>query len=74
MRARSTPLSFATLAVALAAAGCATVRPWERGVLADRRIQGALVAERDAARTHVTGVREGAAGEIGAAGVSCGCN
>jgi hypothetical protein len=50
------------------------VRPWERGVLADRRIQGSLVAERDAARAHVTAVREGAAGEIGAAGVSCGCN
>lgn len=62
------------LAVAVAAAGCAPVAAWQRGGLADRRMQPSLNSERDALRSHVLSVREGAAGGQGAAGGGCGCD
>jgi hypothetical protein len=57
-----------------AAAGCATVEPWERETLArgDMQFQGA--PELRIAEAHATDVREGSAGGFDAAGGGCGCN
>lgn len=62
------------VAVALALGGCAEVKPWQRGVLADRRMQTDVQPEREALREHVLSVREGAQGGKGASGGACGCN
>lgn len=55
-------------------AGCAPVKPWERGRLARPRMllepspDGALLEQ------HVFEYREGSAGGFGAVGGGCGCN
>lgn len=53
--------------------GCATVRPYERELLADPSMtfgQDAIEPHADHARAY----REGAGGEGGVAGGGCGCN
>jgi len=62
------------LLLASLCAACATVQPWQRGVLADRRMQLAPTPERGAARQHVFGVREAAQGGLGGSGSACGCD
>jgi hypothetical protein len=66
-----TPLLFLTL---LLAAGCATVKPYEREYLS----RPSMDLEREAAEakfySHVLDAREGATGGIGTAGGGCGCN
>ena len=63
----------ATLTAALAAGGCATVQPWQRGRLADP----AMVFDADAGQTsymtHWQEAREGAAGGFGVQAGGCGC-
>jgi hypothetical protein len=63
----------AMLTAALAAGGCATVQPWERGRLADP----AMVFDGDASQTsymtHWQEAREGAAGGFGVQAGGCGC-
>jgi hypothetical protein len=54
--------------------GCVPVKPWQRGVLADRRMQWAPDPERAAARGHVWSVREGASGGQAGGGGACGCD
>lgn len=60
--------------MALAAAGCATVQPWERGTLADITMR----PDRDPLHTtlqeHVYFTREAASGGRGVGGGGCGCN
>lgn len=68
------PLALMLLVGLLGSAGCATVPPWQRGVLADRRMRAAPCAERAAAREHVHAVREGAQGGGNAQGSGCGCD
>lgn len=68
------PLALLLLAGLLGSAGCAQVRPWERGVQADRRMRAAPCPERAAAREHVHAVREGAQGASNAQGSGCGCD
>lgn len=62
------------VAIAAAAAGCATVRPWEREHLA----RPAMVADQgpgeERFQQHSRGAREGADGGTGQAGGGCGCN
>ncbi len=60
--------------ILLLATACVPVQPWQRGVLADRRMQWARDPERDSARTHVFSVREGASGGAGGGGGACGCD
>ena len=62
------------LLLLLVATACVPVLPWQRGVLADRRMQWARDAERGNARTHVFSVREGASGGAGGGGGACGCD
>jgi hypothetical protein len=62
------------VALILASTGCANVKPWQRGVLADRVMR----ADRDPAglalTEHVYFSREAASGGRGVGGGGCGCN
>lgn len=63
-------LAFALLAVA--ASGCATVKPYQRGKLAHPTMS--VEESEGAAESHVHAVQEGAVGGVGGAGGGCGCN
>jgi hypothetical protein len=57
---------------ALAVTGCATVQPWQRGLLAD----SCMVFDANAATeymTHWQEAREGSMGGFGVQGGGCGC-
>lgn len=54
--------------------GCATVQPWERGILAKKKMQMDPDPEAAAFEQHVYEYREGAAGGYGSVGGGCGCN
>jgi len=75
VKIRMTPITVAAAAVVLAlATGCQTVKPWERGTLADPIVQanrdplGRLLVD------HVYFSREAASGGRDVAGAGCGCN
>lgn len=58
--------------VAIAGAGCATVQPWQRGLLAD----SCMVFDAGSAAaymTHWQESREGSMGGFGVQGGGCGC-
>lgn len=61
------------VAASAATAGCATVQPWQRGVLADECMifdaNGSLVSF----ASHWQESREGAMGGFGVQGGGCGC-
>jgi len=61
------------LVLAIAAAGCATVRPEQRAVLADPMMQFDSAPERPA-RARVLENREGALSGGSVKGGGCGCN
>ncbi len=78
---RSRLLSWAQLGLGLAfvglllgAAGCATVRPEQRAVLADPTMQFDSDPGDAAARDHVLENREGSSGGTSVKGGGCGCN
>lgn len=62
------------LLAAYAGTGCARVKPWERGTLADYTMR----ADRDpltgSTREHMWFSREGSSGGRGVGGGGCGCN
>ena len=62
-----------SLLVALVVGGCATVRPWQRGRLADP----CMVFDADSSQvsymTHWQEAREGSAGGLGVQSGGCGC-
>jgi hypothetical protein len=66
-------LLVSTVVGSLAAGGCATVQPWQRGRLA----HPAMVFDSDAAQlaymAHWQEAREGAAGGYGVQSGGCGC-
>ena len=68
------PLKLAFVFALCAAAGCATVKPYEREYLS----RPSMDLEREATEakfySHVLDAREGATGGVGAAGGGCGCN
>jgi hypothetical protein len=65
-------VSFVALAAG-AAAGCSTVKPWERELLAQHGMQ--LQATPEArAEQHMLESREASAGGFGSGGGGCGCN
>jgi hypothetical protein len=67
--------ALATAALlALAAAGCRTVRPWERGTMADYTMRPDRDPAEEMLREHVFFTREAAAGGRGVGGGGCGCN
>lgn len=62
------------LAVAQGLLGCAAVAPWERALLAKKKMTmdpDALAAQLE---QHVFQYREGSAGGYGSVGGGCGCN
>ncbi|MCC7381050.1 MAG: DUF4266 domain-containing protein [Deltaproteobacteria bacterium] len=62
------------LAVLGACAGCANVRPWERGALADPCMAPVPDPEESKLEQHFFAYREGSAGGSGDSGGGCGCN
>ena len=58
---------------AVAAGGCATVQPWQRGRLADPCMVFDGDATRVAYMTHYQEAREGSAGGYGVQSGGCGC-
>lgn len=62
------------LVLAVASAGCATVRPEQRAVLADPTMQFAVKSADRAALDHVLENREGSTGGGSVRGGGCGCN
>jgi Domain of unknown function (DUF4266) len=55
-------------------AGCATVAPEQRAILADPTMQFDAEAKHDAALRHAIDNREGSTGGAGVSGGGCGCN
>ena len=55
-------------------AGCQTVAPYERDMLARPDMQLGGAAELAESERHATEVREGSIGGLDAAGGGCGCN
>lgn len=64
----------AALLCALAAAGCAPVAPWERGILAQPQMAIDPSPMRSLLRAHVQGSRESAPVAGRAEGGGCGCS
>ncbi len=68
------PLGLAIALFLCAAAGCATVKPYEREYLS----RPSMDLERESTEakfySHVLDAREGATGGVGTAGGGCGCN
>jgi Domain of unknown function (DUF4266) len=62
-------LTFAALA-----SGCANVKPWQRGTLADLTMRPDRDPVADKLNEHVWFSREAASGGRGVGGGGCGCN
>ncbi len=73
-RARSRLAPALCVALALALAGCAGVRPWEREQLAAPRMELDPDATQSLVEQHVYNYREGSSGGYGGGGGGCGCN
>jgi hypothetical protein len=58
----------------LSLAGCATVAPQQRAILADPTMQFDAESKHDAALRHAIENREGSMGGTGVSGGGCGCN
>jgi len=66
-------LRFLAAAAAIAASGCATVQPWQRGRLADQCMMFDPNASQVAYMTHWQEAREGSSGGYGVQSGGCGC-
>ena len=64
---------LAATAAALAAGGCATVQPWQRGRLADPAMVFDADGSQVAYMTHWQEAREASAGGYGTQSGGCGC-
>ena len=62
------------VSLALSAAGCVVVKPYQREHLAERVTLPSAEATEDRFRQHWQGSREGSEGGFGATGGGCGCN
>jgi hypothetical protein len=65
---------FLLLLLVGAAAGCANVKPWQRGTLSERIMQPDRDPVGMALSEHVYFSREAASGGRGVGGGGCGCN
>lgn len=65
--------ALALLAV-LFGTGCASVKPWQRGTLADYTMRADRDPLTDALNEHLWFSREAASGGKGVGGGGCGCN
>ena len=71
---RSRTLKLAVVFALCAAAGCATVKPYEREYLSRPSMDLQREATEAKFYSHVLDAREGATGGVGTAGGGCGCN
>jgi hypothetical protein len=62
------------LMLAMTGAGCATVAPERRAILADPTMQFDVDAKHEAGMRHALDNREGSMGGSGVQGGGCGCN
>ncbi len=69
-----TSLKLALSLVLVVAAGCATVKPYEREYLSRPSMDREREATEAKFYSHVLDAREGATGGVGTAGGGCGCN
>jgi hypothetical protein len=65
---------LAILGAAALSAGCATLAPQQRAILADPTMQFDAEARHEAALNHAIDNREGSMGGTGVSGGGCGCN
>lgn len=70
----STMLAALAFVAIAATAGCVTVKPYEREVLARNDMQLDPNPNVSAAEAHTTDIREGSQGGFGVGGGGCGCN
>ncbi len=68
------PLSMLAVCLMLAGAGCATVRPEQRAILADPTMQFDVPSPEQSALDHTLDNREGSTGGGSVKGGGCGCN
>jgi len=68
------PKWILTLVCALLATGCANVKPWQRGALADDVMRQDRDPLSTAQAEHIWFSREQASGGAGVGGGGCGCN
>jgi len=61
-------------ALAAAAGSCATVRPWDRDLLADKKMRFEPSPMSGAVDDHIYFSKEGSTGGAGVGGGGCGCN
>ena len=76
MSARVRVLVIAAVALVAAAAsgGCATVKPWDRDLLAKESMKYAPLPIESAADEHIYFSKEGSTGGTSVGGGGCGCN
>ncbi len=67
-------IALAVVVASLACAGCVTVKPQQRSVLADPIMQFEGDPQASAQLRHAIDNREGSYGGAGVAGGGCGCN
>jgi len=72
-RMRLLMFAAAVFAAAMGAAACATVQPWQRGILADQCMVFDADGNAVSYMTHWQESREGSAGGFGVQGGGCGC-
>jgi hypothetical protein len=66
--------SLVALIICSGAVGCATVKPWDRNLLAKREMQFVTCAQLHAIDEHVYFSNEASLGGASLAGGGCGCN
>jgi hypothetical protein len=74
MKTKTLLRSVLLLATASAMVGCANVKPWQRGTLADYTMRGDRDPLTDSLNEHLWFSREAASGGRGVGGGGCGCN
>jgi hypothetical protein len=71
---KTSALLFMAVALVLGAAGCANVKPWQRGTMSDYTMKANRDPIGDAQSEHIFFSREEASGGKGVGGGGCGCN
>ena len=72
--ARAMALALLVAAAAALGMGCATVKPWDRDLLAQKKMQFTPHLHEAAVDDHIYFSKEGSTGGMDAAGGGCGCN
>ena len=74
MKPRRLLSALCLFVIAVIGTGCANVKPWQRGTLADYTMRADRDPLTDALNEHLWFSREAASGGKGVGGGGCGCN